>query len=836
MSKKTIYLFDGTSLAYRAYYAIKDLSTSKGFPTNAIYGFIRMFLKLYKDFKPNYIAVAFDVGKKTFRSKLLKEYKANRKPTPDSFKLQLPYIKKFLECLGITILEKEGFEADDILGTAAKKFASEGYRVFVVTPDKDMRQLIDEKISVIAINKTGQKEIYDLESFKKKYGIEPEQIPDFFGLVGDSVDNIPGVPSVGEKTAQKLIAEFGNLENLYKNLSKLTSKRREVLEKFKEQAFLSRELAKIKKNVPIEISLENLKVKEPQGKCLGEFLKELEMRSIVSELKKLFPSIDFGEFDKFKKSKKLSKEEFKRKIQPADLFSTPEVAVIHDFERVIAINEGYVEVDFKEIEEFLPERGKIYTFDLKSLYHKVGEKLRNFSFIDLSVCEYLLNPLQKNYSSKDILKKRLGVVSLEEVKDYVHYTLDIGKEILNELKKEGLENLYESIEHPLTFVLYKMEKRGVLFDKEYLENFGKELDRKSKEIEKKIFEIAGEEFNLNSPKQLSRVLFEKLKLKPLKKTKSGYSTDVETLTALALKGHKIAEFLLEYRKLTKLNSTFVKGILKHMDEDGRVRTTFIQTGTATGRLSSAEPNLQNLPVSDEISKKIRYAVTAPSGYNLIWADYSQIELRILAHLSQDEKLLEAYRKGRDIHTETASYLFGVSAEEVDEKLRRIAKTVNFGIIYGMSPHGLSERLGISVEEAEKYIERYFEKFPKVKEYIENTLREAYEKGYVKTVFGRKRPLPELKSSNKNIKSFGERAAVNATIQGTAADIMKLAMVKLYEKLKDAYMVLQVHDEIVIEALEEKTEEIKKTIKETMENVVKLSVPLTVDVKVGKHWS
>ena len=796
-----------------------------------------MFLKLYKDFKPEYVAVAFDVGKKTFRNELLKEYKANRKPTPDNFKVQLPYIKKFLECLGITVLEKEGYEADDILGTVAKKLASEGHRVFIVTPDKDMRQLIDEKIAVIAIsNKTGLKKIYDLETFRKEYGVDPQQIPDLFGLAGDSIDNIPGVPGIGEKTAKKLIADFGSLEGLYENLDELTPKRKELLEKFKEQAFLSRELAKIDTNVPVDVSLEDLKVKEPEGKCLGEILKELEMKSIVEELKKLFPDIDFGEFDEVERSKQISREEVKRKVQPVDLFSNPEVALIHDVDPIVAVDEGYVKIDFEEIPDFLPERGKIYTFNLKSLYHRMGERIKKFPFVDLSICEYLLNPLQKGYSSKDILQRRLGIMSLDDIKDYVHHTLNTGREILKELKKEGLEKLYREIELPLIYVLYKMEKRGVLFDREYLEGFGRELDEKSKDIEREIFEIAGEEFNLNSPKQLANILFEKLRLKPLKRTKSGYSTDVETLTSLALEGHKIAELLLEYRKLTKLNSTFVKGILKHMDKEGRVHTTFIQTGTATGRLSSAEPNLQNLPVSDEISKKIRYAVTAPEGYTLVWADYSQIELRVLAHLSGDEKLIEAYRKGRDIHTETASHLFGVSPDGVDEKLRRVAKTVNFGIIYGMSPHGLSERLGIPVKEAEEYIERYFEKFPRVKDYIENTLKEAYEKGYVKTIFGRVRPLPELRSSNRNIRSFGERAAVNATIQGSAADIMKLAMVKLHTKLKNAYMVLQVHDEIVIEAPEEKAEEIVKTVRETMENVIELLVPLTVDVNVGKHWS
>jgi len=540
--------------------------------------------------------------------------------------------------------------------------------------------------------------------------------------------------------------------------------------------------------------------------------------------------------EELEKSKRIPLEEIEKGVLSLDLFSQPELALIGGETLIVATSKGFSEVSPKELFKILPLKGKIYTFDLKSLYHRLGDGLKKYPLLDLSIGQYLLNPLLKGYSATDVLQERLGVMGIGDVRDYSHYVVKIGREILSEIKREGLEKLYKEVELPLTYVLYRMEKRGVLFDREYLESFGRELDEEAERLKREIFEIAGEVFNVNSPKQLAKVLFEKLGLKPIKKTKSGYSTDVETLTSLAVQGYKIAELLLEYRKLTKLSSTFVKGILKHMDDSGRVHTTFIQTGTATGRLSSAEPNLQNLPVSDEISKKIRHAVTAPDGYTLVWADYSQVELRILAHLSGDEKLIKAYREGKDIHTETAKRLFKVS--EVTEELRRVAKTVNFGIIYGMSPHGLSERLRIPVKEAEEYINRYFEEFPGVKEYIERTLKEAYSKGYVRTLFGRKRPLPELSSSNYNVRSFGERAAVNATIQGTAADIMKMAMVKLFGKLEElgAYMILQVHDEIVVEAPNEKLEEVKELLKETMENVVKLSVPLTVEVSSGKHWS
>lgn len=833
---KRVFLFDGTSLAYRAYYGIKGLSTSKGFPTNAVYGFIRMFLKIYRDFKPEYAAVVFDAGKKTFRTEIAKDYKANRKPTPGDFKVQLPYIKRFLKCLGVKTLELEGYEADDIIGTLKEKFSKEGIEVVIVTPDKDMRQLIDENTKVIAIsNRTGNSKTYDLKSFKEEYGIEPEQIPDVFGLSGDAVDNIPGVPGFGEKTALKLIQEFGSLEKLYENLGRLTPKRRETLEKFKEQAFLSRKLAKIKRDVPIEITLEDLKVQEPKGECLRELLTELEMKSIAQELKKLFPDLDFGK--PVEKGKRLSEEELKDYLSRVDLFTKPEILVVPkgaDF--IVANREGYAVLNREQTKNVVKRAGKVYTFNLKELYHSLGEEIKGKQVEDISLLYYLKNPLLKSYSEENLLKEFLQSVDLSPVEAYVQHGFKLLETVKGELKRLNLERLYREVEIPLAYVLYRMEKRGVPFDREYLEGFGKEIERSLEELQEEIYREAGEPFNVNSPKQLAYILFEKLGLKPLKKTKSGYSTDVETLTTLALEGNRIAQLLLEFRKLSKLHGTFIKGILKHMDEKGRVHTKFLQTATATGRLSSAEPNLQNLPVSDEFSKRIRQAVRAPEGYTLVWADYSQVELRILAHLSQDEKLIEAYREGKDIHTETAKQLF--ETEEVDETKRRVAKTVNFGIIYGMSPHGLSERLGIPVKKAEEYIERYFSQFPKVKEFIDRTLEEAYKKGYVKTLFGRIRPLPELRDKNYHVRSFGERAAINARIQGTAADIMKMAMVELHPRLErvGSYLILQVHDEVVVETPKEAEEQVKRIVKETMENVVELSVPLIVDLESGERWS
>ena len=833
---KRVFLFDGTGLAYRAFYAIKGLTTSKGFPTNAIFGFIRIFLKLLKEYKPSYAAVAFDVGKKTFRSEMMASYKANRRPTPDAFKQQLPYIKKFLECLGIKVIEVEGYEADDVIATLAEKLSKEGFEVFVITSDKDMRQIISDRVKVISISHRGGQKLYDRSVFKEEYGIEPHQLPEVFGLSGDQIDNIPGVPGIGEKTALKLIKEFGSLENLYERLEELPPKRRETLEKFKEQAFLSRELAKVEKEVPVEVSPEELRVKEPSGECLSELLTELEMWGTAKELQKLYPKLEF-QSSKAKEGERVSPEEIRELLRPKDLFTPAEGALIVEGEKAfVAAGGKFAEVEPERLGEVLSEATRVYAFGLKELYHRLGEeRVKGLPLFDVSLGYYLLNPLLKNYSAESILKEFLKVAEVKEVAPLLPHAIEVGREVREKLKREGLLRLYKEVEEPLSFVLYQMERRGVLFNRGYLEEFGGELQQKQEELKRRIFEIAGEEFNLNSPKQLAAILFEKLGLKPLKKTKSGYSTDVETLTTLALEGAEIARLLLEYRKLSKLEGTFVRGILKHMKEDGRVHTRFLQTATATGRLSSAEPNLQNLPVSDETAKRVRHAVIAPEGYRLVWADYSQVELRILAHLSGDEGLIEAFRKGEDVHSETAKHLF--ETEEVDEKMRRVAKTVNFGIIYGMSPHGLADRLGIPLKEAEEFIERYFKKFPKVKEFLDATLKEAYERGFVKTLFGRKRPLPELFDRNYHVRSFGERAAVNAVVQGTAADVMKMAMVALYEPLKElgAHMVLQVHDELVVEAPVEKVEEIKELLKEKMEGVVELSAPLKVEVKEGEHW-
>ncbi|OMH40622.1 DNA polymerase I [Desulfurobacterium indicum] len=837
MPEGKVYLFDGTSFAYRAFYAIRGLTTSYGFPTNAIYGFARMFLKLFKEMKPEYAAVAFDVSRKTFREKISAEYKANRKPAPDDFKVQLPYIKKFLECLGIPVIEKEGYEADDILGTLGKKLSKEGYEVIIVSPDKDIRQLIEENIHVLSISPQKKTEtLYTLELFKEKFGYDPKQIPDIFGLAGDTSDNIPGVPGIGEKTATKLIQEFGSLENLYKNLANLSPKRKKLLEDYREQAFMSKKLATIDRNVPIDVKPEDLKLKEPDAECLSELLKKLEMKSLTKEIKELFPNLEFRG-RKLEEAKEIDTENFLESLKSDDLFSRKECAVIMSNNIFASAEKHYSVIDPQTLKEIYKKSGKIYTFNLKNLYHKTGISDKHKQFFDISIGEYLLNSIQKDYSPATIMKKYLETVEIEPIEKYAHHVIDVGKKIEEKLKKENLLKLYEKIEHPLIEVLYYMEKRGVLFDRIYMNNLKDNFLQKMQQLEDKIFSIAGESFNLNSPKQLSKILFEKLKIKPVKKTRTGYSTNVEVLTTLALNGYEIAELILEYRKYSKLLGTFIDGIAKHMDEGGRVHTNFIQTGTATGRLSSAEPNLQNLPVSDEISRQIRNAIIAPERYNLIWADYSQIELRVLAHLSGDERLIDAYKNNRDIHTETASILFGTEPEDVSPEIRKVAKMVNFGIIYGMSPQGLSQRLGISFNEAKNYIESYFSKFPTVKEFIEKTLSEAYEKGYVKTLFGRKRPVPELRAKNKNLRHFGERAAFNAIIQGTAADIMKMAMIELFKEFKkeETFLTLQVHDEIVMETLEEKAEKTKEKVKEIMENIVSLDVPLKVDIKIGKRW-
>jgi len=834
--ERKVYLIDGTSFAYRAFYAIPHLSTSKGLPTNAVYGFMRMFFKLIKELKPDYLGVAFDVGRATFREKILETYKANRKPAPDDFKVQLPWIKRFLECLGVKVLQREGFEADDVIGTVAKKLAEKGIKVVIVTPDKDMRQLIDENISVLSVSQRGgASKLYDLKTFMEEYGYHPSKIPDVFALSGDTVDNIPGVPGFGEKTASSLIRKFGSVEELYRNLDRVGEKRRKLLEENREMAFKSKELATIDTSVPVEVSVDDLKLRSPDADCLKEVIAELEMKSLLSEVASIYPDLSLGHG--LKPSREVKRGEFLSSVH-SDLFSLPELVFIVDGKPIIAGKGFHFTPRMEEVPSLLPDRGKVYVFDLKSLYHLFGDAILGKPLLDVSLADYLLNPLSKDFSPRAVFERNLDVARIDDLIPISHYGIDVGRKVLSELKRENLFNLYSEIELPLSYVLYRMERRGVLFDIPYLKSLKEEIAERVEEVEREIFRIAGEEFNVNSPKQLSRVLFEKMSIPPVKRTKSGYSTDVEVLTTLSLKGYRIAELLLDYRRYSKLMGTFVDGILKRADGDGRVHTTFIQTGTATGRLSSIEPNLQNLPVYDEFSKRIRHAVVSPDGFSLLWADYSQIELRVLAHLSADERLIEAFRAGSDIHRQTASFLFNVSPESVDDRMRRVAKMVNFGIIYGMSPQGLSQRLGIPVDEAEDYIRRYFDTFSGVRGYIESVVDEAHEKLFVRTLFGRRRPVPELLSKSRNMKKFGERAAFNAVIQGTAADIMKLSMVNLFNELKgiDSHMVLQVHDEVVVEVPDGRVKEAKEVVREVMENSVSLSVPLSVDVKVGKHWS
>jgi len=831
--EKKVYLIDGTSLAYRAYYAIKGLSTSKGFPTNAVFGFVRIFLKLLKELQPEYALVAFDAGKTTFRKELHKEYKANRRATPDDFKSQLPFIKRFLECLGVKTLELPGYEADDIIGTLAKKLKEKGFKVVIVTPDKDMKQLLSEGVEILIPPKKSEKpKKLRAETFEKETGLKPEQIPDLFGLAGDKTDNIPGVPGVGEKTAAKLLKQFGNLEGIYRNLNELPPKLREKLKEHEREAFLSRELAKIETEAPVDVEPEELKLKEPRGECLGELLKELEMKSVEKELKKLYPNLTFG--PALPPGKEVKPEEFEKELK-GDLFSRPKIALFAKEGQLYLGSEGkFCRVSPEEGLKLLKRCGTVVLFNQKELYHLLGEELQKLPTFDASLALYLLNPLLKDYSPETVGSYLLkGEVKLPQ---HLHHLTEVEKPLKEGLKERGLTRLYEEVELPLSLVLYRMEKRGVPFDRKALEELQKELEAKAEELQARIHELAGEAFNINSPKQLSQVLFEKLGLKPLKKTKSGYSTDVETLTTLALEGHEIARLLLEYRKTTKLLSTFVRGILERIDRNGRVHSRFVQTGTATGRLSSVNPNLQNLPVSDPVSVRVRNAVKAPEGKVLVWADYSQVELRILAHFSEDPNLIEAFREGKDVHLETAKRLF--PGREITPQLRRVAKTVNFGLIYGMSPHGLAERLNIPLKEAEEYVELYFKNFPKVKEFIEETVKRAYREGEVRTLLGRVRPLPELRERNYHLRSFGERAAVNAVIQGTAADVMKLSMVKMEERLSklNAALLLQVHDEVVVETPKEAAEEVAQTVKETMEKAVELLVPLEVEVKVGERWS
>lgn len=854
-SEKCLYLIDGSSYIYRAFYALPHLSTTSGLPTNAIYGFTNMLLKVIKEYKPKYMAVVFDAKGPTFREDLYKEYKAQRPAMPVELRPQIPYIKEIVAAFRIPVIEKEGFEADDIIGTIVNDMKGEGVEVVIVTGDKDMLQLVNEHVTILD---TMRDRRYGVKEVMERYGVEPEKVVEVMGLAGDSIDNIPGVPGIGEKTAVRLIREFGTIERVIENIDTLPNKRvRESLKKYKDQALLSRKLASIHSDVPLQYSLNGFLLKEPDYDRLRTIFRELEFNRLLKELIPSTPEkVSYRRIEEGKEVSEVVKRIKERGEVSISIDLSEEGAGRGRVKGVgLSSKEGeafYIHLYGDTIDPLrdLLEDGRVkkYGYDLKKIWVALKKEGISFSgiYVDTMLAAYLLNPLKAPFAFEDLTEEYLQRRPLPPSQGKEVHTCNVAEMnyiisslLLDRIKEESLTDLYFKIDLPLIEVLGDMELRGIKVDRDLLHSLSKELEGEIERLKERIYALGGGRFNINSPKQLQRILFEHLKLKPVKKTKTGYSTDEEVLRALSAE-HELPADILSYRHLSKLKSTYVDALLALIDQEtGRIHTSFNQAVTATGRLSSSEPNLQNIPIRSELGKRIREVFVAEEGWILISADYSQIELRIVAHLSQDHFLLEAFKNDEDIHKRTASEIFGVPPEEVTEDMRRQAKAINFGIIYGISPYGLSQSLGISQMEAKEYIDSYFSIHKGVKGFIERTLKEADEKGYVINIFGRRRPVPELKSRNPNIRALGERIAINTPVQGSAADIVKKAMIALHRALKEkglkARLILQIHDELLIESPLKEKEVVKGLVKECMEGAVELSLPLKVDIGEGRNW-
>lgn len=871
---KKILLIDGSSLIFRAFYAIRNLTTKDGVFVNGVYGFLNMYYKALELIKPTHVFVAFDKGSKTFRHNEFADYKGTRDNAPNEITYQFGILKDLLSSMNVNYLELDEYEADDILGTIAKLAQKEGFEVDIFTGDRDYLQLIDDNI-LVYLTKKGISEIklMNNKSILEEYGLSPKQLIDVKALQGDSSDNIPGVKGVGEKTALKLIQEYGSLENLYKNLDALKGKLKENLENEKDKAYLSRYLGEIFLNVPIDRNIEDFEIKDVNSDEYIKKLEKLEFKSIINkhfkDIKKDntiktnqnidFEVIDFSEiFEKIKNDESVSIKFFSDEgyIYRKKFY----IGIYSNFNK-----KAYICKEFKlsDFEKFCNLDIKIIGYDIKEeLYFALKNNLEFKNYEDVMILEYLIDSNKGNYDISKVsseflhleildLKEMLGkgknkktFFELDEdsIFNYISQNVFAISALYNifieKVKENNLISLYENVEKPLVKVLADMENTGVLVDRNKIIELTDEYSKLAKKYEEKVYELAGEIFNLNSPKQLGVVLFEKMKLPVVKKTKTGYSTDVEVLEKLASK-HEIAEYILKYRSLNKLISTYLEGIIDYIMDDGRVRTSFKQMITATGRLSSVDPNLQNIPIRSEEGRNIRKVFISDKNKVFIDADYSQIELRVLAHLSKDSVMIESFKNDLDIHNKTASEVFGVPISEVTDNQRRSAKAVNFGIVYGISDYGLSKDLNISRNEARQYIDGYLNTYPSIKNYMEEIVNKAKSDGFVTTILDRKRYIPEINSKNFNIRSFGERIALNTPIQGSAADIIKIAMIKVYERLKNekvrAKLILQIHDELIIECEESEKEIVKNILKDSMENVYKLDLPLKVDVCEGRNW-
>lgn len=871
MSKKVM-LIDGSSLIFRAFFALPNLTNADGVMTNGVYGFLTMYFRAVEEYKPDYILVAFDKKTKTFRHKEFEDYKANRDKAPNELNYQFGILKDILDSLNVKYLDIDGYEADDIVGTFSKIAKDENLETVIITGDKDYFQLVNDKVVVYLTRKgISQMEEITVKSIEDDYGLSPKQLIDVKGLMGDKSDNIPGVDGIGEKTAIKFIKKYGSMEGLYENLDDIAGKKtKENLENSKAIAFLSKKIGTIVTNAPVRMDISDLKIKEPDLDSLrGKFSKYnfnkfMEKFENGSEEKK--EDLDFSfAFDDFSLIKDIEKEKifyFKSLYYGENYIHSNAykigIKTPSSKTYIYDANDEFVK-NFKKY--FEDDKVKKVSFDIKEdivLFDKLGIEL-SFPYDDTMLMYYLIDPSRSSYdlktfsqaflkyevlneedllgkgkskkSYKDLDSSSLGKY-LSSIVNAIEDSLDI---LIEKLKELSMYDLYKDCEIKLSKVLADMEITGFVCDKNELEKIKDEVSIELEDLEKIIYELSGSEFNINSTKQLSKILFEDLKLPVIKKTKTGYSTNAQVLEKLRDK-HPIIKKIERYREMYKLKSTYLESLEECIDEDGRIRSTFKQNVTSTGRLSSTEPNLQNLPIRTEEGRKIRKAFKADEKKILIDADYSQIELRVLAHLANDKKMQEAFSNNIDIHTKTASEVFATPIEEVTKLQRSEAKAVNFGIIYGISDYGLSQNLNIPRKRAKEYIENYLNTYPEIKKYMEDIVKKAKEDGYVNTIFNRRRYVPEINSKNFNVRSFGERVALNTPIQGSAADIIKFAMINSYENLKkakiDAKIVLQIHDEIIIEASKKDLEKAKEILKSSMQDAVKLRVPLLVDIDSG----
>jgi len=844
-----LFLIDATAYCYRAFYALKGLSTSFGQPTNAIYGFVNFLNKILKQENPEYLGVCFDVSRDTFRQREFAKYKIQRPPMPDDLTGQIPIIKQIILAYGISIYEKAGFEADDLIASLAKKARQEGLDVVVISSDKDILQLVNKNLKVFNPYKEKKGIVYDSEKVLQQFGIKPCQMIDFISLTGDAADNIPSVKGIGEKTAARLIRDYESIDGILANLKNIKPQRlQEALKENYQQIMLNRNLIKLREDVDLDFDLSKLKLREPDYSALRRIFRQLEFKSLLGNLPSQNPT--GTAVDEVRRFYGASGIDSVRKLLSS---GKKEIILGYNDNRISLLScdeEIFAELGERDFNDEIisilgnPEIKKI-GHNLKEVKVKLSKrkvKLEGLYF-DTMIAAYLLNSSGVNYALSDVvwdyLKEAVDTQSIR-LDTACSFILRLRSVLEEKLKEKELDSLFFNLEMPLVDVLSEMELAGVTVDLEFLKSLSRQIERQLIGLVEKIYELSGTQFNINSPKQLRSILFERLRLPVQKKTKSGPSTDEEVLNKLANQ-HPLPRALLDYRKLTKIKSTYIDALPALVDPGTkRIHASFNQTGTATGRLSSANPNLQNLPIKGEIGRQIRKAIIASGEDNFLASfDYSQIELRILAHLSGDSGLINAFKNNQDIHITTASLIYGLDQGDVDSKMREVAKRINFGIIYGLSSYGLSRDLGISQEEASNFIDAYFSRYPGVRDYILSQIERAKKEGYVTTILGRRRYIPEINSKNPGMRQFAERQAINTPVQGSAADLIKKAMVDIFCEIRNSgfksKLILQIHDELVFEVPEPELNELIKLVRQKMEGCVEFNVPIKAVAKVGKNW-